>query len=168
MATKLCLVNNNGSILYKRVSINMKLSIDHIVLNIEEISKSIDFYTGVLLLQSERLSEYQKNEAPFPSVRINSDTIIDLFPKHMWATEAQQNKGQGNLNHFCLAMSKEDWVLLTERLQSNGIRIEAGPVNRFGANGVGTSIYFRDPDGNQIEARYYSKEDAADSCLLGS
>jgi len=32
-----------------------------------------------------------------------------------------------------------------------GVAIEAGPMERFGAKGAGTSIYFRDPDGSLME-----------------
>jgi len=31
------------------------------------------------------------------------------------------------------------------------VAIEEGPVERFGARGAGTSIYFRDPDGSLLE-----------------
>lgn len=52
-------------------------------------------------------------------------------------------------------MSVQEWENLTNRLQNNQVTIEEGPVKRGGAKGIGTSIYFRDPDGNLIEARYY-------------
>ena len=32
-----------------------------------------------------------------------------------------------------------------------GIAVELGPVERFGARGQGTSVYFRDPDGSLME-----------------
>src|SRR5262249_5435303 len=38
-----------------------------------------------------------------------------------------------------------------EHLAAHGVEIELGPVERFGARGVGTSIYFRDPDGSLLE-----------------
>jgi peroxiredoxin/catechol 2,3-dioxygenase-like lactoylglutathione lyase family enzyme len=36
-------------------------------------------------------------------------------------------------------------------LESRGIAVEAGPMQRFGAKGAGTSVYFRDPDGSLME-----------------
>jgi catechol 2,3-dioxygenase-like lactoylglutathione lyase family enzyme len=36
-------------------------------------------------------------------------------------------------------------------LSERGVAIELGPVSRFGARGMGTSIYFRDPDGTLLE-----------------
>jgi catechol 2,3-dioxygenase-like lactoylglutathione lyase family enzyme len=135
----------------------MKCLMDHIVLNVEDEEKMIAFYSEVLLLPSERLDEYRAGNAFFPSVRMNSDTIIDLFPKKMWQKSGTPEKGRDNLNHFCLSMSKEVWEDLFERLKANNIDIEDGPVSRWGAHGTGTSIYFRDPEENLIEARYYKE-----------
>jgi catechol 2,3-dioxygenase-like lactoylglutathione lyase family enzyme len=36
-------------------------------------------------------------------------------------------------------------------LKSHGVEVETGPVRRLGAQGYGTSIYFRDPDGSLLE-----------------
>ncbi len=38
-----------------------------------------------------------------------------------------------------------------EHLERNGVEVELGPVERFGARGAGTSVYFRDPDGSLLE-----------------
>ena len=38
-----------------------------------------------------------------------------------------------------------------EHLARHGVEIETGPVDRLGARGHGTSVYFRDPDGSLLE-----------------
>jgi catechol 2,3-dioxygenase-like lactoylglutathione lyase family enzyme len=148
--------------------LRMQCLMDHIVLNVENDEKMINFYSNVLLLATERLDEYREGKVPFPSVRMNSETIIDLFPKKMWQKSSTPGKGRNNLNHLCISLSKETWEELLGRLNANNVDIEQGPVPRWGAHGTGTSIYFRDPEGNLIEARYYKGHDSSEKCLLGS
>ena len=140
--------------------LNMECLMDHIVLNVEDDEKMIVFYSKVLMFAPERLAEYRTGDVPFPSVRLNSDTIIDLFPKKIWQKSAPAGQGRENLNHFCIALSKGMWENLVERLQANNIDIEEGPVPRWGSHGTGTSIYFQDPEGNLIEARYYESHNS--------
>lgn len=142
--------------------------LDHIVLNIEDDESMIDFYTRVLQLPAERLAGYRAGEAPFPSVRINQDTVIDLFPKKLWEQNISGGKGFSNLNHFCLSLTTKDWLDLHRRLRDHTIAISEGPVQRWGARGSGTSIYFTDPEGNVIEARCYDGSDQLEKCLLGT
>ena len=40
-------------------------------------------------------------------------------------------------------------------LERCGVAVEAGPMQRFGAKGAGTSVYFRDPDGSLMEFMSY-------------
>lgn len=133
----------------------MIADMDHIVLNVEDVERAIAYYTGVLELAPERVEAFRVGAAPFPSVRLNATTIIDLFPKSMWAAPAVIGLGRENMNHFCMALTQADWDALRERLAAHGVPIETGPVPRWGARGVATSIYFRDPDGNLVEARTY-------------
>ncbi len=146
----------------------MQCLMDHIVLNVDDDARMIAFYTDILQLPTERLAEYRAGEVPFPSVRFNADTIVDLFPKRMWQAGSSSGEGRPHLNHFCLALEKADWDALRDRLEANGITAEEGPVPRWGAHGTGTSIYFRDPEKNLIEARYYADADPSEKCLLGS
>ena len=41
-------------------------------------------------------------------------------------------------------------------LQRCGVAVERGPMQRFGAKGPGTSVYFRDPDGSLMEFMSYA------------
>lgn len=146
----------------------MECLMDHIVLNVEDDEKMIAFYTEVLMLAAERLEEYRAGDLPFPSVRLNSGTVIDLFPKKMWDQESGTGKTCNNLNHFCMSMDKKAWEDLVDRLDARNIAVEEGPVPRWGARGTGTSIYFSDPEGNVIEARHYEGYDSSEKCMLTS
>lgn len=42
-----------------------------------------------------------------------------------------------------------------EHLNNRRVEIETGPVERSGAQGGGTSVYFRDPDGSLLEFLSY-------------
>ena len=128
---------------------------DHIVLNAEDVEALVEFYTQVVELAPERLDAFRKGEVPFPSVRLNADTVIDLAPKVMWqGAYPQEAVGRPNLSHFCVTLTKSDWNNLRQRVAAQQLAIE-GPVPRWGARGNATSIYFHDPEGNEIEARYY-------------
>jgi catechol 2,3-dioxygenase-like lactoylglutathione lyase family enzyme len=119
------------------------IGLDHIVLNVADAELSLGYYTGVLELTGERVEEWRRGEAPFPSVRIDDATIIDLF--------VAERTGD-NLDHFCLVLGTADW---NQMVASRRVEILRGPSPVFGACGMGVSIYTRDPDGNTIELRHY-------------
>jgi catechol 2,3-dioxygenase-like lactoylglutathione lyase family enzyme len=120
-------------------------ALDHIVLNVADVERSLAFYEGKLGLPSERVERWRKGEVGFPSVRVNDSTIIDLFAKA---------PNGNNLSHFCLVTEGDGDAIKTE-LEGKGIEIESGPKKRSGARGDGTSVYIHDPDGNQVEIRCY-------------
>jgi catechol 2,3-dioxygenase-like lactoylglutathione lyase family enzyme len=118
-------------------------ALDHIVLNTSDTERSLAWYTEVLCLEAERVDEWRSGQAPFPSLRVSSETIIDLF---------EVERTGENVNHLCLVMSADDWEAM---LAADVLPIERGPSKVFGARGTGESIYTRDPDGNLVELRRY-------------
>jgi catechol 2,3-dioxygenase-like lactoylglutathione lyase family enzyme len=127
-------------------------AMDHIVLNVADIDRSLEFYAGVLGLEVERLQEFREGKVGFPSLRIDAGTLIDLTPvRQAPGAEAQRR----NLNHFCLVADATDLGELAAALKARGIEIVTGPVSRWGARGTATSIYVLDPDGNEVEIRCY-------------
>jgi catechol 2,3-dioxygenase-like lactoylglutathione lyase family enzyme len=131
-------------------------ALDHIVLNVRDIDRSLNFYSDTLGLQPERLDEFKAGKVGFPSVRITEDTIIDLFPINDAAARNRPGeKVAGNLNHFCMVIGTDDFFGIVAYLKEKEIPIRAGPVSRWGARGRATSVYFLDPDGNEIELRCY-------------
>src|ERR671936_402530 len=124
--------------------------LDHIVLNVQDVERSLDFYHRILGLPAERVEAWRKGEVGFPSVRVNETTIIDLFamPEDGGAASAGLN-----LNHFCLVTERADLEAAAQELTQACVTIERGPAVRSGARGDGLSVYFRDPDANLIELR---------------
>jgi catechol 2,3-dioxygenase-like lactoylglutathione lyase family enzyme len=121
--------------------------LDHIVVKCADVEKSLAWYIDVLGLPGERVDEWRAGDTFFPSVRINGDTIIDLFPG---ARDGE------NVDHFCIVVEPVDFDAI---VASGVFDVVEGPVPRWGARGDGTSIYVRDPDGNTIELRYYGGAD---------
>ena len=117
--------------------------LDHIVLRCADVERTLVWYTDVLGLAPVRLDEWRRGEAPFPSVRINDGTIIDLV-----AGEPID----GRLDHFCVVIEPTD---LTAVAASGQFEVLDGPDTRYGARGNGTSLYVRDPDGTVVELRHY-------------
>ena len=125
---------------------------DHIVLCTRDVYRSISFYERILGLRPERLTEFRAGSVPFPSVRIDEGTIIDLLPVssgHLGAAPAQ------NQDHFCLVIKSTDLEKLKESLEKADVNVVTGPATRWGARGNATSIYIKDPDDNIIELRHY-------------
>lgn len=120
------------------------LGLDHIVLNVEDVERSLAWYTQVLGLEAVRVELWRAGQAPFPSVRVDSRTIIDLLHA--------PNSG-ANMDHFCLVVSRSDVeaIVLDDRFA-----VLAGPGNRYGAQGEGWSVYVSDPDDNTVEFRSYA------------
>ena len=128
------------------------IEMDHIVLNVADVERSLLFYTEVLGLKGERIEEFRGAKVGFPSVRINGDTLIDLMKSPPSAQAPQETP---NLNHFCLVAESLDLSALAQSLRAKDVPIVREPVSRWGAHGQASSIYILDPDGNEIEIRCY-------------
>ena len=118
--------------------------IDHLVLNCADVEATLAWYLDRLGLAPVRVDEWRNGDVPFPSVRINEHTIIDL---------TSGDHSAGRLDHFCLVIAPTD---LDELAASGEFEVLDGPITRFGARGSGASLYIRDPDGTTIELRHYA------------
>ena len=129
----------------------MKITVDHVVLEVRDVEKSARFYEQLLEFAPVRLAEYLAGGAPFASARVNRETIIDLFPKTMW----KSSRRAANPNHVCFTMDKQQVDALKRRMKKQDLPILRRSDKSFGAQGIARSIYFEDPDGVMLEARYY-------------
>jgi glyoxylase I family protein len=124
--------------------------IDHLVLRVVDIDAMMHFYIDVLGASLEKIQEgpglYQ--------IRVGS-SLIDLVPvdgKIGRMGGAAPGKEARNLDHFCLRVEPFDGKAILTYLESKGI--DGGKVeSRYGAEGVGPSIYVTDPEGNVVELK---------------
>jgi catechol 2,3-dioxygenase-like lactoylglutathione lyase family enzyme len=126
--------------------------IDHIVLSVADVDRSLAFYHGLLGLPVEREALYRGGQVTFPSVRLDARFVIDLFPRK----PDEPAPTVPNMCHFCLVTDVEDLGPIREHLERNGVTVLRGPVERWGAQGEALSIYLLDPDGNEVEIRTYA------------
>jgi catechol 2,3-dioxygenase-like lactoylglutathione lyase family enzyme len=120
--------------------------LDHIVLRVADVERSLAFYVERLGLVPDRVDEWRAGEVPFPSVRVDATTRIDLFPAGVDAPAGR------NLDHCCLVVESTDLAALAA---SGEVDVAGGPATLYGAQGMGEGLYVRDPDGNVIELRQY-------------
>ena len=134
----------------------------HIAMRVKDVDASLRFYHQILGLPTERLDEFREGKVPFPSVRINADTIIDFFNVDGMTGSSIEPR---NLDHYCIVVEPTDLADVASKLQELGVEMaptspfrpedKGGPVDRWGAHGIGTSLYVYDPDENVVELRYY-------------
>ena len=122
--------------------------VDHFVLTVRDLAASVAFYERVL---GARIMPGTPGRGPtavhFGRQKINiHEKGREFDPK---ATHPTMGAGD-----FCLITEAEIADVL-RHLERCGVGIEVGPVNRAGALGSMTSLYFRDPDGNLVEVARY-------------
>ena len=120
--------------------------LDHVVLRVADMDRSIDFYGKVLGCPIERRLE------SIGLVQLRAGTsMIDLVPCGPCETPGMTKDGR-NMDHYAVRIAKMDVAAVTAHLEANGVAV--GPVQRrYGAEGYGSSIYITDPDGNTVELK---------------
>ena len=125
-------------------------NIDHFVLRVVDLDTMLRFYVDVLGCTVER----RQDEIGLVQLRAGQ-SMIDFVPvsgKLGQAGGAAPGPEGRNLDHFCLRVEPFDEQEIRRHLAAFGV--EAGPVEpRFGAQGLGPSIYLRDPEGNTVELK---------------
>ena len=122
-------------------------TIDHIILNVNEIASSVEFYVNLLGF------ELEGEDGPFTVIRVSDDFTLQLAP---WGT--------GGNEHLAFALSREDFDNALERVKAKGIPYgdsyhtvgnNLGPGVESGARGLAPTLYLNDPNKHLIEIRTY-------------
>jgi catechol 2,3-dioxygenase-like lactoylglutathione lyase family enzyme len=124
------------------------VQLDHLILRVNDLNVSVDFYTRILGLAHEG------QQGPFAVVRVSADFTIQLAA---WGTEGGE--------HLAFALAAAQFDAVFERLRRAAIPYGdsfhevgnmKGPGEEAGARGMAKSIYFLDPNQHLLEIRCYA------------
>lgn len=122
--------------------------LDHVVIAVSEWDRSNSFYRKVLGVEIVEVS-YGRYAYVLPDGR----RLNVHGPGSTPSPRASDPVRPGN-SDLCFEWSG-DVESAVAHLAAHGVEVEVGPVERSGARGDGTSIYFRDPDGSLLEFIVY-------------
>jgi catechol 2,3-dioxygenase-like lactoylglutathione lyase family enzyme len=124
--------------------------IDHVVLRVRDVERSLRFYVDVLGCKPERalealgLHQLRAGRALIDLVDVDSALGRPGGPP--------PGEGGRNVDHVALQLADFEESALRAHLERHGV--EPGDVaERYGAEGNGPSMYIRDPDGNVVELK---------------
>src|SRR5207247_11107808 len=121
-------------------------SIDHVVLTVKDMSATCEFYSKVLGMEIVTFGEGRK-ALSFGSQKIN----LQQVGRESTLVADKPTPGSADI---CFVTSLSLGGVMTH-LNSCGVKLIGGPVERNGARGLMMSVYFRDPDMNLIEVSNY-------------
>jgi catechol 2,3-dioxygenase-like lactoylglutathione lyase family enzyme len=120
--------------------------IDHLVLTVADLDRTVGFYTQVLGMTAETFGD-GRTALRFGRQKINLHVAgAEFEPK-------AAHPGPGTAD-FCL-ITENPLAEVQQELTAHGVPIQVGPVTKQGALGPMRSIYVRDPDQNLVEIAVY-------------
>jgi catechol 2,3-dioxygenase-like lactoylglutathione lyase family enzyme len=123
-------------------------SIDHVILNVNDIDASVAFYVDVMGFENVG------RDGPFTVIRVSNDFVMQLAPY-----------GTSGHEHLAFAMDAKEFERTFARIKARGIAYgsafdnvgsNTGPGDENGARGRGATVYFFDPNKHLIEIRTYA------------
>ena len=120
-------------------------SLDHLVLTVADVETTVNFYARVLGMEPETF-DGGRRALRFGEQKLNLHRVgAEIEPYARSPTPGSAD--------LCFVVDSLAGVV--DELAGLGVSNEEGPVARAGARGPMRSVYFRDPDGNLVEASEY-------------
>lgn len=126
-------------------------AIDHLVLRTNRYQELIDFYCNILGCVIERQTT---KELGLTQLRAGN-SLIDIIDvnRELGQQGGPAPRAMGhNVDHFCLQIEPFDEQELKHYLKNHGVDV-SDFQERYGAQGMGRSIYIKDLAGNTVELR---------------
>jgi glyoxylase I family protein len=124
--------------------------LDHVVLRVQDMQRSLDFYRQTLGCQVMK----RREDLGMIHLRAGASMIdlVDVQGPLGLQAGGPADPQHRNVDHFCLRIAPFREADVLSFLSSVGIKADKA-ATRYGAEGEGPSIYCFDPDGNQVELK---------------
>jgi catechol 2,3-dioxygenase-like lactoylglutathione lyase family enzyme len=126
----------------------VKLTIDHCVIAVSDWDRSNAFYRDVLGAELVPLG------GPRVAYRLAGTQLNVHGPGVDVGSNVARRPVQPGNSDLCFVWPGPIAGAVAH-LERHHVEVELGPVERLGAQGTGTSVYFRDPDGSLLELISY-------------
>ena len=122
-------------------------------LGVRDVEQSANWYVDVLGFERR----YEEMWDGIPTFIAKGNTAIALFPLRNNDSPSARRTGRTGMLHLAFRANRENFLGAQEELKKRGIKFE------FQDHEISHSIYFRDPDGHQLEITTYELEGSASS-----
>jgi catechol 2,3-dioxygenase-like lactoylglutathione lyase family enzyme len=127
--------------------------IDHVALAVRDVARSANWYVDVLGFERR----YKEMWDGIPTFIAKGNTAIALFPANPNARSTSSTRGGIRMLHLAFRADRDGFVAAQHEFEKRGIKFE------FQDHEISHSIYFRDPDGHQLEITTYDLTGSAPS-----
>ena len=120
-------------------------ALDHVALAVRDVERSARWYADVLGFKQEHEGMWDG----VPTFVGNGAAAIALFPAREKGGSTSHNRAAVRTLHFAFRADRENFLRAQDELKKRAIAFD------FQNHEISHSIYFRDPDGHEIEITTY-------------
>ena len=127
--------------------------IDHVAIAVRDVERAAQWYIEVLGFERR----YEGMWQGLPTFIGKGTTAIALFPARNDVSRTAGHMGEIGMLHLAFRATAQSFLAAQGELKDRGIKFE------FQDHEISHSIYFRDPDGHELEITTYNVERPARS-----